>query len=445
MTRQRALKRRIRERMAHTGEHYAAARRHFFDDAVSATGAPARQVDGYTLQGGLHPETASLASVLADAGVTSPADGRPYSEAMVLGLGGGLGAGYILWEFKRGDRRIVTLGFRIDWQYPERWTMRAGDRLGVRLKVDRTTSAGAATRAMDEAFEAGRRPIVWVDAMEFGTWPMPDSVSGTWGYPVVLIGRSTEDPSTILVDERGDRPMRVSAGLLATARGRIGSYKHMQFTMMDAESLTLDGLRAAVRESIAGCADHLAKPSDSFSLPAWGKWSRMLTDRKNAKGWPRVFADGRGLFGALVSVTEAIDGGIGASGGHLRGLYADFLVEAATLLGDERLDDAARRWREAADLWDDLSDAVVPPDLPDGLAALEADEALHAAVREGEPGRGAAARASERLQAINDRHARSFPLSDERRDEHLADLAVRLGAIRDTEVAARDALEAAVR
>jgi hypothetical protein len=171
----------------------------------------------------------------------------------------------------------------------------------------------------------------------------------------------------------------------------------------------------------------------------------MLIDRKSQKAWPRVFADGSGLFGALVSVAEEIDGDLGPTGGHLRGLYADFLTEAATLLEDARIAGAAAGWSAAADLWEDLSDAVVPPDLPDGLDALEADEAIHAAVMEGEGGRPAATAASERHSAIVARHADRFPMSDERRDEHLAVLAERLTAIHEAEVRARQALAATVR
>ena len=336
MTRQRAFKRLIRERMARTGEHYAAARRHFFPDGVASTGVERAQVGGYEMRGGLHPETASLASVLADAGVTSPADERPYSEAMVLGLGGGLGAGYILWEFAapRPAGRDARLPHRLaipraldraDRGPPRRPPLGRQDH--GRDRGDTGDGRGLRGRAPPDRL--GRRDGARHVAA------CPSRCQGYWGYPVVLIERSGDDPEVVLVDERGEEPMRVSVGRLATARGRIGSYKHMQFTVAEAEPLTLDGLRSAVREAVAECADHLAKPSDSFSLPAWRKWARMLTDRKNAKGWPRVFADGSGLFGALVSVTEEIDGGIGASGGHLRGLYADFLTEAAALLGDE--------------------------------------------------------------------------------------------------------------
>jgi hypothetical protein len=74
----------------------------------------------YTQFGGQHPETAALTNGLAAYGLTAPHTGRPYTEAMLLGVGGGLGAGYILWEFKAHPAAvaILVLGFRITWQYP---------------------------------------------------------------------------------------------------------------------------------------------------------------------------------------------------------------------------------------------------------------------------------------------------------------------------------------
>ena len=50
----------------------------------------------YTQIGGIHPETATMTNVLANQGFVSPHNGRPLSEAMVLGIAGGLGCGYIL-------------------------------------------------------------------------------------------------------------------------------------------------------------------------------------------------------------------------------------------------------------------------------------------------------------------------------------------------------------
>ena len=64
------------------------------------------------------------------------------------------------------------------------------------------------------------------------------------------------------------------------------------------------GFASALQAGLADQVDHLRSSSDSFSLPAWRKWSRMMTDERNAKAWPRVFADGQGLFGALLAIVE---------------------------------------------------------------------------------------------------------------------------------------------
>ena len=111
MTSEKHLKARIRARMAKTGERYATARRHLVGSAETG---PARTDGGYRLRGGIHPESANIANVLHR-------HGYPVSEAMVLGAGGGLGAGYILWESTEHRIKHLTLGFRNRWNYLD-WT-----------------------------------------------------------------------------------------------------------------------------------------------------------------------------------------------------------------------------------------------------------------------------------------------------------------------------------
>ena len=41
------------------------------------------------LYNGIHPTTAALKNVLASAGITDPISGEPYTESMLLGIGGG--------------------------------------------------------------------------------------------------------------------------------------------------------------------------------------------------------------------------------------------------------------------------------------------------------------------------------------------------------------------
>ena len=190
--------------------------------------------------------------------------------------------------------------------------------------------------------------------------------------------------------------------------------------------------------------DHLRSPSDSFSLPAWRKWARLMTDQRNAKAWPRVFADGVGLFGSLSALHESVDGQVGPWGGHLRELYAASLDEAAVALDTPALGDAARAWRGVADRWEELADAAVPPDLDGAAEAVEAAETLHEAVMAGESGRSRASAAAETVWAIRDRYADAFPLPPDRIAAILEDLGDRLGAIHQAEVEALDVTARAI-
>jgi hypothetical protein len=193
-------------------------------------------------------------------------------------------------------------------------------------------------------------------------------------------------------------------------------------------------MRAGLEDQV----DHLRSRSDSFSLPAWRKWGRLMTDHRNAKAWPLVFADGQGLFGALLALLESVDGQVGPSGGHLRELYAESLDEAAIALDNPALGDAARAWRGVADRWEELADAAVPPDLDGAAEAVEAVEMLHEALMAGEQGRLRVSAAADTAWAIRDRYADAFPLPPDRVAAILEDLGDRLGAIYQAEVAALD-------
>jgi hypothetical protein len=235
-------------------------------------------------------------------------------------------------------------------------------------------------------------------------------------------------------------PLRIAPDVMAAARARIGSFRHRILALPTAEGrIPADRLRTAWQAGLEDQVDHLRSRSDSFSLPAWRKWSRTMTDERNAKAWPRVFADGRGLFGSLSAIHENVDGQVGPAGGHLRELYAAALDEAAVALDNPGLGGAARAWREVADRWEELADAAVPPDLDGAAEAVEAAEALHQAVMKGEPGRSDAVAAAQAMWAVRDRYAASFPLPPDRTAAILADLGQRLGDIYQAEVDALDA------
>jgi hypothetical protein len=415
MTEQKHLKARIRARMARTGERYAAARRHVTGDAERP-----RTDHGRPLRGGQHPETAAVAHVLADHGVE-------LTEAMVLGIGGGLGAGYILWEFAAHDTVHLTLGFRRRWNYLD-WTDQTLDRLGARYRVHATSGARGAAAALDEALAAGEPAIVVPDRYLAGYWHLPPHLEAHGGHAVVAYASTA---AGVRIDDRNTRPLTVPADALHRARARVVSYRNK---MVVVEAATApEKLADLVRDGIRECAGHLGGTSASFALPAWQKWARLLTDRRNAKGWPTVFADGRGLATALVTVWDAVEPA-GMGGGHLRGLYADFLDEAATLLG-ERAAQAAEAFREAARRWHAFAEAALPGDVPEYARLRDLMAAVAEGVALGDDGAAARAEAAAELWQRRAELDRRPPVAPD-----LGFLAERLRAVHAAEAEAVEAL-----
>ncbi len=404
MTTAKQLKARIRARMARTGERYSVARAH-----VLGTIATGSVVDGgWTLRGGTDPDAAALANVLAHRGVTGP-DG-PLDEPLLLLVGGGLGAGYILWEFARDDSRIVVLGFTHSWQYFDRRLATTVDRLGLNVAWSRTGGAAGAAGALASTIAAGDPAIIWPDRFNAGYWNLPPFLDGHGGHPVVAYAASN---GRVHIDDRTLAPLTVPVADVDRARARVGSYKNAMLVVRSRDTaVPADRLRAAVRAGLAATVDQLGGPSTSFALPAWRKWSKLLVDPRAAKGWPTVFADRRGLLRALAGVWEAIEPA-GMTGGHLRGVFADGLDEAAAVLEEPALTAEAQRWREIADRWHILAETALPDDVPAIALLRELTATITGAVAEGDAGAGERAAAADKLWELRAEHADEPPMSEE--------------------------------
>jgi hypothetical protein len=234
---------------------------------------------------------------------------------------------------------------------PDRWARQTAERLGLHAELHETGGAKGAAAALDMQLEKGLPAIAWIDTYTLGHRGEPEWRDEYGGPPLIVYERNGDGYA---IDDRSTAPIIVPAERMAAARARVGSYKHRLITM-DPERIELD-LRPAVEEGLRLQVEHLSDKSDSFSLPAWRKWARMTTDTRNKKGWPTVFGDGHGVGSLRASIyTNAADGA------HLRGLYADFLDEAARLLERDALRAAAAAWREAASHWEGIVDTALPP------------------------------------------------------------------------------------
>ena len=377
-----------------------------------------------------------LASLLANAGVNGPEG--PLSEELILLIAGGLGAGYILWEFQHNDSQVITLGFTNSGHYYDRRLTKAVTRLGLDADWSRTSGAVGAAAELRRELGAGQPVIVWPDRYQIGYWQLPAWLDGHGGHPVIAYA---ERDGRIHVDDRTLAPLTVAGEDFDRARARVVSYRNTTLAVRSRDSvIPNDRLRAAVSSGLEDMVGILGGRSDSFSVPAWRKWARMLVAAGPAKAWPRVFADGAGLFGALLSVWEGVEPA-GMTGGNLRREFAAGLTEAAALLDEPGLGHEAARWLEIAELWHTLAETAVPTNVPACARARELTAAVTGAVVEGDAGRADRAAAAEELWALRDRYAAKPPLEADEITAILATMSGILGEIYEAERAAVQRLD----
>src|SRR5688572_6069530 len=130
--------------------------------------------------------TGYLRNVLAYQGATAPHTGQPYSEALLMGINGGIAAGYFAFEYEGHDPHLHFLTL-----YP--FNEEPGsvfERLGIAMNNRQTTNAEKGTANVISALAQGKPAIVWLDVMSL------NSNQISWGVdkdfwlimPVVVYG-----------------------------------------------------------------------------------------------------------------------------------------------------------------------------------------------------------------------------------------------------------------
>jgi hypothetical protein len=297
-----------------------------------------------------------------------------------------------------------------------------------------------ARRQLVEAVEMGHSVMVEVSVADLPYWHLPPEESGEWGYPIAVVGA---DSDFYEVDDRNSGRRTVPVEAMATARGRIPSYKNRMVVVEAADALTADRLSGAVEAGLADAVEHLASRSDSFSLPAFSKWARMLTS-ETGKGWKRVFADRVGLWGALRSTHDLVSD-IGIDGGSLRPLYAEFIDEAVRVTGRTELSAVAEQYRHAAESWDDVADATLPDGFEPLRKAVDLARRRREAVRRGNAGDTVAAEAAMTLNELAAEFEPGLPLNDSEIDDIFESLSGAIYSAHQAEVEAHSALSEVMR
>jgi hypothetical protein len=377
--------------------------------------------------------------LLEQAGVVAPHTGEPLSEAMVLGLGGGVGFSYYQFQWMGAGATFFVSGrqFQHDNQA---FLENVAQAVGLRANVTETTGLVVAERNLANALNAGRPAIAWLDLTTLPYSGLPDSLQRLT-YHVAAVDRLTDGKAE--VRDLPDRPLVIQASALARARAAIRSQKN--------RLLVLDGkprfdAATAIRGAIDRSVRTLAKEKAwNRRLGGIERWGDLLTNAKVKDGWPQVFPAGAPLFAALCRgyIFIAL---YGTGGTLLRRLYAEFLAEAAVAAEIPGLAQVAARYRGLADDWGRLAAAFLPTSVP----ALDEARRLLDRFRRGFDEQaaewpGSALPLLKRLSALSAEVNENFPLSSAEIADLLADLRGRLVSLHGGESAALEELGAAIR
>lgn len=360
---------------------------------------------------GLGWSTGYLCNVLAYQGVTAPHTGKPYSEAMLMGINGGICAGYFSFEYEGWEPHLHFLT-----RYPfDEEPGAVFERMGIPMHIQQTTNPQKAVANLINALAQGKPAIVWGDEASFAYNNMPQGDDFRLVMPFVVYGFDL-NTQVVNIADRAQVALTATTEELAAARARITKIKHR---MMTIDAPNPERLPAAVEAGIRACIQIFTEPplfapkaKSNFGFDAYNKWANLLTNAKDKTSWARRFAPGSRMYAGLTSAYRYLEvwftGGRGA-----RDTYADFLDEAAVVLANPALNDVAQQFRTCARLWDELTTAL----LPDHVTLFKESRELmqqdyHLFLTQGNASLEERRQINTRLDQLKAEAAREFPLSD---------------------------------
>ncbi len=158
---------------------------------------------------------------------------------------------------------------------------------------------------------------------------------------------------------------------LTKARGRVKDDKYRLVTLDAPQTAKLAGaVHKGICQTIKIFTEEPPRGArDNFGFAAYEKLANLLINTRNKQSWERFFAPGVRMYHALAG--SPIQPGAyhwvmtwGSAEGAERGLYADFLLEAALILKKPALKESAGKFRESYRLWLDFANALLPDDVP---------------------------------------------------------------------------------
>jgi len=247
----------------------------------------------------------------------APHTGEPWTEAMLVGLAGGIGFMYFIFEYK-GLHPTMTIIAR---HHPEPYLPAALARAGVPFTAPQTTSAKKATAALRAALDGGATPICTVSRDSLPWHGVRGPLYSQDPHPVAVIG---VEGDTVYLDDERVTPIPVAEDAFVAAWSAYRKGKHSMITVSTstvdiaaASTVDVSDIGGAVTDAVATTCAHLTGPvlgntfDVNFGFSGARKLAAQLRDPKGPEGWSQRYANPEAFFFALRRLHDCLEYTIG--------------------------------------------------------------------------------------------------------------------------------------
>lgn len=279
-----------------------------------------------------HCESGAMSALLK-------ARGLDVSEPMVFGISGGLFFGYL----RSSMFPFPTFVLR---SRPGEIRSKAARRLGAGFSTRRFRNTRKGMQALDDLLARGIPVGLQVDFFYMDY--IPEYARAHFNaHHVIAVAK--EDDHYVLSDSYHPTLARLRLDALERARFAGGLFAPRGLIFYPErvpETVDLDrAVRRGIREVVFRM---LRMPVPFFGVSGIGYFSRKLAE------WPRYARDTDHLSHEIMTISVILEER-GTGGGGFRFLYASFLQEAASLLGNSELGEMAEAMMADGDAWREIS------------------------------------------------------------------------------------------
>jgi len=410
-------------------------------------------IEEYAQFGSNEKTSGALRNILEFHGVIDPYSGEPFTESMIMGIGGGLGLEYLTFTMKSKyfppEKRGRTTFFLRFWYTGRDFLDKMASRIGATLTIHQTSSRAKGFMALTDSLKENKPVITNLsvasreadpdDIRYLPYYTLPYTWIGNYNHSVVIYGID-EETGLVHVADWSRQPLTLTLDEMAEARAAVPGRRHLAIVV--APPMKVGDLEDAIRTGIRECCQELMKPAAAsalFGVNSLEKWSKRIANPKDKRSWVQLFSGHERLFDVLTQVHGLIEF-FNSSGGALRAVYADFLEEASYVINDPELNKVALLYRDLANKWVELANATLPDSVPlfkDARRAVVKWNEIF--LTKGQSSTRELEEAAEKVRSIRRQVVESFPLNEKEVQDLLENMSKHLMGLYSRE---REALAA---